>query len=164
VLPPRPLPTSATQSVFLHPALNLFREGRDACPKGDIRSLIINSRMTTMTSLKTLALAAVAVAGLGMFASTDAEARGGRGFGGGFRAGGFGGMRHFGGHRHFGGRHLHFGHRHHFHRHHHHHRHGHWRHRHFGFGVAVVGSSCYRYRWYDTPYGPVRRLVNICVY
>jgi hypothetical protein len=110
-----------------------------------------------MTSVKTLALAAAAVAGLGMFSSTDAEARGFRGggfHGGGFRSGGL----HLGGGRHFG-------HRHHFHRHHHHHRHGFWRHgRGIGLGVAVVGSSCYRYRWIDTPYGVERRLVNICVY
>ena len=119
-----------------------------------------------MNALKSLALAGVAVAGLGMFATTDAEARGFRG-GGGFHRGG--GM-HFGGGRHFGGRHLHLGHRHGFHRHHHHHhhhRHGFWRHGHWvgaGLGVAVVGSSCYRYRWTDTPYGPVRRLVNVCAW
>jgi hypothetical protein len=112
-----------------------------------------------MNALKSLALAGVAVAGLGMFASTDAEARGFRGGGGGFHRGG--GM-HFGGGRHFGGRHLGF-HR----RHIHGHRHGFWRHGRWiggGFGIAVVGDSCYRYRWLDTPYGPVRRLVNICTW
>lgn len=118
-----------------------------------------------MNALKSLALAGVAVAGLGMFASTDAEARGFRGGGGGFHRGGL----HFGGGRHIGGRHLHLGHRHGFHRHHHHHRHGHgfWRHGRWigaGLGVAVIGSSCYRYRWIDTPYGPVRRLVNVCAW
>jgi len=106
--------------------------------------------------VKTLALAAAAIAGIGMFASTDAEARGFRGGGGGFRSGGmhFGGARHFGGHRaHFG--HRHFGHRH----------GGHWRGgRWIGLGVVTVGASCYRYRWIDTPYGVERRLVNVCAY
>jgi hypothetical protein len=118
-----------------------------------------------MTSIKTLALAAAAVAGLGLFATTDAEARGfgGRGgfHGGGFRAGGF----HGGGHR-LGG--LHLG----GHRHIHGHRHGgYWRGGAwvpFAVGVGVVGTaaviadSCYRIRWVDTPYGLVRQRVNIC--
>lgn len=113
-----------------------------------------------MISLKTLALAGVAVAGLGLYSTTDAEARGFRGGGGGgFHRGG-GGM-HFGGGRHFGGRHLGF-HR----RHGHGHRHGFWRHGRWmgGLGVVAVGSSCYRYRWIDTPYGVERRLVNICTW
>lgn len=110
-----------------------------------------------MTSLKTLALAGVAVAGLGLLATSDAEARGFRGGGGGFHRGG--GM-HFGGGRHFGGRHLHFGHRHH----HHHHGHWGWRRGVVGLGVVTVGSSCYRYRWVDSPYGLVRRVVNVCAY
>ncbi|MGL4288651.1 MAG: hypothetical protein ACRCVA_20045 [Phreatobacter sp.] len=110
-----------------------------------------------MTSLKTLALAATAIAGLGLFAMNDAEARGfgGRG-GGGIRAGGFhgGGLRHGG--MHFGGRHF-AG-----------HRHGHWRGGRWiglgvvGVGATVIASDCYRYRWVDTPYGLVRRTVNIC--
>lgn len=108
-----------------------------------------------MTSLKTLALAAVAVAGVSMYATADAEARGFRGGGGGFHRGG--GM-HLGGMRHFGGRHLILR------------RHGigHgriWRYgRWIGPGFVAVGASCYRYRWFHTPYGPVRRLVNICAY
>lgn len=104
-----------------------------------------------MTIFKNLALAGVAVAGIGMFASTDAEARGGRGGHGGFHRGG--GM-HFG-HGHFG-----------FHRHHHWgHRHGAWRHgRWIGLGAVTVGASCYRYRWVETPYGAERRLVNVCAY
>jgi hypothetical protein len=108
-----------------------------------------------MNALKSLALAGVAVAGLGMFATTDAEARGFRGGGGGFHRGG--GM-HVGGGRHIGGHHLILR------RHGHGHRHGFWRHGRIGLGFAVVGSSCYRYRWIDTPYGPVRRLVNVCAW
>jgi hypothetical protein len=112
-----------------------------------------------MNALKSLALAGVAVAGLGMFATTDAEARGFRGGGGGglHRGGGM----HFGGGRHIGGRHLVLR------RHGHGHGHRMWRHGRWigpGFGLAVVGSSCYRYRWLDTPYGPVRRLVNVCTW
>lgn len=118
-----------------------------------------------MTSIKTLALAAAAVAGLGLFATTDAEARGfggrgggfhGGGFhGGGFRAGGFhGGARHFGGH-HFAG-HRHGGYW----------RGGRWLPYAVGVGVigtaAVIADSCYRTRWVDTPYGLVRQRVNIC--
>ncbi|KAF0118471.1 MAG: hypothetical protein FD152_4668 [Xanthobacteraceae bacterium] len=113
-----------------------------------------------MISLKTLALAGVAVAGLGLYSTTDAEARGFRGGGG----GGFhrGGGMHFGGGRHIGGRHIgfhgrHFGHR---------HRHGFWRHGVWvgGLGVATVGASCYRYRLIETPYGVERRLVNVCAW
>ncbi|MFT3952955.1 MAG: hypothetical protein QM722_00470 [Piscinibacter sp.] len=117
-----------------------------------------------MTSIKTLALAAAAVAGLGMFASTDAEARGfggrGGGFhGGGMRAGGFhGGGRHIGGLRLGGHRHIHG------------HRHGHWRGGRWWpyavgagiVGTAVIADSCYRWRWVDTPYGLVRQRVNVC--
>jgi hypothetical protein len=95
-----------------------------------------------MTSLKTLALAATAVAGLGLFTAASAEARPfGRGFHGG-----------------------------HVHRHHHHHGHWHggrWAGAAIGLGVlgaAVVASNCYRTRWFDTPYGPVRRTVNVCAY
>ncbi|QCK86971.1 hypothetical protein E8L99_14995 [Phreatobacter aquaticus] len=119
-----------------------------------------------MTSIKTLALAAAAVAGLGMFASTDAEARGfggrGGGFhGGGFRAGGF----HGGGHRHIGGLRL-GGHRHIGHRHGGYWRGGRWWPYAVGVGVigtgAVIAASCYRVRWVDTPYGLVRQRVNIC--
>jgi len=115
-----------------------------------------------MTSLKTLALAAVAVAGVSMYATADAEARGFRGGGGGFHRGG--GM-HLGGMRHFGGRHLGF-HRHGgLHRFHLGPRRGIWRHgRWIGLGVVGVGASCYRYQWIQTPYGAVRRLVNICAY
>ncbi len=111
-----------------------------------------------MTSLKALALAGVAVAGLSLYATTDAEARGFRGGGG----GGFhrGGGMHFGGGRHFGGPRLGF------HGHRHGHRHGFWRGGVWvgGLGVATIGASCYRYRWIDTPYGTVRRLVNVCAY
>lgn len=111
-----------------------------------------------MTSLKTLALAATAIAGLGLFAMNDAEARGFGGRGGGFHGGGFhgGGMRHGG--MHFGGRHF-AG-----------HGHGHWRGGRWiglgvvGVGATVIASDCYRYRWVDTPYGLVRRTVNICAY
>jgi hypothetical protein len=96
-----------------------------------------------MTSIKTLALAAAAVAGIGMFSASGAQ------------AGPFG----------FHGHHFH-GHGHH---HHHGHFHGH-RGRLFGLGLvgavavggAVIASSCYRTRWVDTPYGLVRRTVNIC--
>lgn len=110
-----------------------------------------------MTSLKALALAGIAVAGLSLYATTDAEARGFRGGGGGFHRGG--GM-HFGGGRHFGG--PRFG----FHGHRHGHRHGFWRGGVWvgGLGVATIGARCYRYRWIDTPYGTVRRLVNVCAY
>ncbi|MBX9992226.1 hypothetical protein [Phreatobacter oligotrophus] len=115
-----------------------------------------------MTSLKALALAGIAVAGLSLYASTDAEARGFRGGGGGFRSGGvhLGGARHFGGVRHIGGPRLGF------HGPRHGHRHGFWRHGVWvgGLGIATVGASCYRYRWIDTPYGLERRLVNVCVY
>ena len=121
-----------------------------------------------MTSLKALALAGIAVAGLSLYATTYAEARGFRGGGGGFRSGGvhlggtrhFGGVRHIGGHRHIGGPRLGF------HGPRHGHRHGFWRHGVWvgGLGIATVGASCYRYRWIDTPYGLERRLVNICAY
>lgn len=111
-----------------------------------------------MFNLKTMALASAAVAGLSLYATTDAEARGFRGGGG----GGFhrGGGMHFGGGRHFGGRHLGF------HRHGHGHRHRVWRHGVWvgGLGVATVGASCYRYRLVDTPYGLQRRLVNVCAW
>jgi hypothetical protein len=111
-----------------------------------------------MFSLKTMALAGAAVAGLSFYATTEAEARGHRGGGGGgFHRGG-GGM-HFGGGRHIGGRHIGFhrgfGHR---------HRHGAWRHGVWvgGLGIATVGASCYRYRLVDTPYGLQRRMINVC--
>lgn len=104
-----------------------------------------------MPSLKTLALAATAVAGLGLFAASQAEARP---FG--HRHGGFHGHRHFG-HGHGG-----------FHGHRHFHRHGHWRGGPWlGLGLvggAVMASDCYRVRWVDTPYGLVRRTVNVCGY
>ncbi|QCI67925.1 hypothetical protein [Phreatobacter stygius] len=121
-----------------------------------------------MTSLKTLALAATAMAGLGLFSMDNAEARGFGRHGGGFHGGGHrhGGL-HFGGGHHFGGRHFHHGHRHHGHRHHGHRHHGRWIGAGIGLGLvggAVLASDCYRYRWVDTPYGLVRRTVNVCGY
>jgi hypothetical protein len=107
---------------------------------------------------KYLAIAALAMAGTIGLATTDAEARGGRGgHGGGFHGGGHGGFRGgFGGgfHRHGHG----------FHRHHHHHRHGHWHHRHYRFGALYVGgaiASCEWVRRFDPAYGVYRR-VQIC--
>jgi len=45
---------------------------------------------------------------------------------------------------------------------------GHWGHgwgRGFGwggFGLAVVGATCYQYQTFMTPVGPRTRLVNVC--
>ena len=114
-----------------------------------------------MTSIKTLALAAAAVAGLGLFATTDAEARGFGGRGGRvprwrfprrwlpwrrppLRRPSFRGPIVTVGYWR-GGRWLPYA---------------------VGVGVigtaAVIADSCYRSRWVDTPYGLVRQRVNIC--
>ena len=44
---------------------------------------------------------------------------------------------------------------------HHGNHHGHGFHRHVGFRV-VAGGGCYRYRWVETRFGLVKRLVNVC--
>jgi hypothetical protein len=50
-----------------------------------------------------------------------------------------------------------------------HHGHGHHGHGHHGFHRHVgyslyAGGGCYRYRWVETRFGLVKRLVNVCGY
>ncbi|MDP3547985.1 MAG: hypothetical protein Q8S29_17570 [Phreatobacter sp.] len=119
----------------------------------------------TSTRTRILAAAALAIVGTVGFAMTEAEARGGRGGGGGFHGGGGGGGFRGGGMGGFrGGFHGHRG----FHRHggfHRpwHHGHRHWRHRHFGYGVAIGApiAACGWVRQFDPAYGIYRR-VQVC--
>jgi hypothetical protein len=94
-----------------------------------------NQEKTTMTKMKQILTAALAVAALGtasIAASSDALAKGGH------RGGGFhGGGKFFHGGKHFG--------------HHGHHRHWHFK-RFYGYGYGY--NTCWKY----TPYG----LVNVC--
>jgi hypothetical protein len=86
----------------------------------------------------TFALAAALIA----LAPAVAFAKGGgHGGHGGFRGGFHGGHGGHGGH--------------------HGHHQGHKFHRHVGFSV-VAGGGCYRYRWVETRFGLVKRLVNVC--
>ena len=62
-----------------------------------------------------------------------------------------------------GGKGGHHGHHHHGHHHHGHHHHHHKFHRHVGYSF-YAGGGCYRYRWVETRFGLVRRLVNVCGY
>ena len=55
------------------------------------------------------------------------------------------------------------GHGHHGHGHHGHGHHGHGFHRYVGYSL-YAGGGCYRYRWVETRFGLVRRLVNVCGY
>ena len=50
------------------------------------------------------------------------------------------------------------GHHGHYHGHHHHGLHGH-----VGYSL-YAGGGCYRYRWVETRFGLVKRLVNVCGY
>ena len=43
------------------------------------------------------------------------------------------------------------------------HHHGHGFHRHVGYSL-YAGDGCYRYRWVETRFGLVKRLVNVCGY
>ena len=43
------------------------------------------------------------------------------------------------------------------------HGHGHGFHRHVGYSF-YAGGGCYRYRWVETRFGLVKRLVNVCGY
>jgi hypothetical protein len=45
---------------------------------------------------------------------------------------------------------------------HHHGHHHHGFHRHVGYFYA--GGGCYQYRWVETRFGLVKRLVNVCGY
>jgi hypothetical protein len=91
--------------------------------------------MTKMKKLLTAALAVAAIGTASIAVTTDAEARGGRGFHG-------GGGKFFHGGKHFGHRFHHHGHR-------------HWHFKRFhGYGYAY--NTCWKY----TPYG----LVNVCKY
>jgi hypothetical protein len=49
------------------------------------------------------------------------------------------------------------------HGHHGHGHHGHGFHRYVGYSL-YAGGGCYRYRWVETRFGLVRRLVNVCGY
>ena len=121
----------------------------------------------TSTRTRILAAAGLAIVGTVGFAMTEAEARGGRGGGGGFHGGGGGGFRGgmggfrgggHGGFRHGGFRHGGF------HRPWHHgHGHRHWRHRHFGYGIAIGApvAACGWVRQFDPAYGIYRR-VQVC--
>jgi hypothetical protein len=40
---------------------------------------------------------------------------------------------------------------------------GHGFHRHVGYSL-YAGGGCYRYRWVETRFGLVKRLVNVCGY